>query len=229
MNIILLGPPGVGKGTQAKNIEQHFHIPQISTGDLLRGAIQSNSEMSATLKKTLETGALVSDEVISEILKQRVTEADCNNGFMLDGFPRTIGQANALKKFGINIDCVIEITLDDAAIIKRLSGRYIHASSGRTYHNINKPPKVPGKDDITGEPLTQRSDDKPEVIKKRLAVYYSQTAPLVEYYQNFDTENGKFRQPHYIQINGDQPIDSITQDIIDQISLIEEGQWREIE
>lgn len=220
MNIILLGPPGVGKGTQAKNIEKHFHIPQISTGDILRGAIKSNSAISATLKKTLETGALVSDDLMLQMLRKRIAEADCENGFMLDGFPRKIIQAKALKNLSINIDCVIEITLDDAVIIKRISGRYIHESSGRIYHIENKPPHVAGKDDITGENLIQRDDDKPEIIKKRLQVYYAQTAPVVEYYRNFDTENGKFHQPYYIQINGDQAINKITKDIVDKLTKI---------
>ena len=219
MNIILLGPPGVGKGTQAKNLEKRFIIPHISTGDLLRSVIQSNSSMGLALKKILEKGELVSDNFMSKIIQQRISTIDHDNGFILDGFPRTIGQGSILKDIGFNIDYVIEITLDNDAIIKRLSGRYVHESSGRTYHISDNPSVVTGRDDIAGEPLIQRNDDNPEIIKKRLAVYYSQTVPLVEYYQNFDTENGKFQKPDYIRINGGQSIHKITEEIIGQLSL----------
>ena len=219
MNIILLGPPGVGKGTQAKNLEKKFFIPHISTGDLLRSVIQSNSSMGLALKKILEKGELVSDNFMSKIIQQRISTVDYHNGFILDGFPRTIGQGNILKDIGINIDYIVEITLDNDAIIKRLAGRYIHESSGRTYHISNNPSAITCRDDIVGEPLIQRSDDNPKIIKKRLSVYYSQTVPLVKYYQNFDTENGKFQKPDYIRINGSQSIHKITEEIIGQISL----------
>lgn len=213
MNIILLGPPGAGKGTQAKRIETQFNIPQISTGDMLRAAIKSGSETGIKLKKILDAGELVSDDFIMQIVKERLSQADCNNGFMLDGVPRTLGQADAFKKLGINIDFIIEITLDDNIIIKRMSGRRIHEASGRTYHIDNNPPKVTGKDDQTGEDLIQREDDKEETVKNRLNVYHAQTAPLIEYYQHFDTAGTKLKKPTYVKIDGNQSVDTVTKEI----------------
>ncbi|WP_116963828.1 adenylate kinase [Fastidiosibacter lacustris] len=213
MNIILLGPPGAGKGTQAKRIEAQFHIPQISTGDMLRAAIKSGSDIGVKLKKTLDIGELVSDDFIMQIVKERLIQNDCKNGFMLDGVPRTIGQAEAFKKLGINIDYIIEISLDDELIIKRISGRRIHEPSGRTYHIENNPPKTKGKDDVTGECLIQREDDKAETVKKRLNVYHAQTAPLVAYYQNFKPDDINTKKTTYVKIDGKQPADIITDKI----------------
>ncbi|GGG00129.1 MULTISPECIES: adenylate kinase [Cysteiniphilum] len=218
MNIILLGPPGAGKGTQAKRIETQFNIPQISTGDMLRAAIKSGSETGMKLKKILDAGELVSDDFIMQIVKERLSQTDCNNGFMLDGVPRTLGQANAFKKLGINIDFIIEITLDDNIIIKRMSGRRIHEASGRTYHVDNNPPKVTGKDDQTGEELIQREDDKEETVKNRLSVYHAQTAPLIEYYQHFDTAGTKLKKPTYVKVDGNQSVDTVTKEIFQVLS-----------
>ena len=218
MNIILLGPPGAGKGTQAKRIETQFNIPQISTGDMLRAAIKSGSETGMKLKKILDAGELVSDDFIMQIVKERLSQADCNNGFMLDGVPRTLGQADAFKKLGINIDFIIEITLDDNIIIKRMSGRRIHEASGRTYHIDNNPPKVTGKDDQTGEDLIQREDDKEETVKNRLNVYHAQTAPLIEYYQHFDTAGTKLKKPTYVKVDGNQSVDTVTKEIFQVLS-----------
>ncbi|WP_440615268.1 adenylate kinase [Cysteiniphilum sp. 6C5] len=218
MNIILLGPPGAGKGTQAKRIETKFNIPQISTGDMLRAAIKSGSETGIKLKKILDAGELVSDDFIMQIVKERLSQADCDNGFMLDGVPRTLGQADAFKKLGINIDFIIEITLDDDIIIKRMSGRRIHEASGRTYHVDNNPPKVHGKDDQTDEDLIQREDDKEETVKNRLNVYHAQTAPLIEYYQHFDTTGTKLKKPTYVQIDGNQSVDTVTKEIFQILS-----------
>ncbi|MDA0910222.1 MAG: adenylate kinase [Proteobacteria bacterium] len=218
MNIILLGPPGAGKGTQAKRIETQFSIPQISTGDMLRAAIKSGSETGMKLKKILDAGELVSDDFIMQIVKERLSQADCNNGFMLDGVPRTLGQADAFKKLGINIDFIIEITLDDNIIIKRMSGRRIHEASGRTYHIDNNPPKIAGKDDQTGENLIQREDDKEETVKNRLNVYHAQTAPLIKYYQHFDTAGTKLKKPTYVKVDGNQSVDTVTKEIFQVLS-----------
>lgn len=218
MNIILLGPPGAGKGTQAKKIEQAFDIPQISTGDMLRATIKSGSETGKKLKKILDAGELVSDEFIIEIVQDRIAQSDCKKGFMLDGVPRTIAQAKALKKLEINIDYIIEISLDDMLIIERMAGRRIHEPSGRTYHIHNHPPKVQGKDDITGEALIQRKDDAEKVVKERLNVYHRQTAPLIDYYQHFKDQNGTLTKPKYLKIDGSQTVDKITQTIIGKLS-----------
>ena len=213
MNIILLGPPGAGKGTQAKRIESHFNIPQISTGDMLRAAIKSGSNTGKKLKEILDVGQLVSDDFIMQIVKERLLQQDCQNGFMLDGVPRTIGQADAFKKLGIDIGYIIEITLDDDIIIKRMSGRRIHEASGRTYHIDNNPPKTQDQDDITGEPLIQREDDKAQTVKKRLDVYHTQTAPLIAYYQEFDGLKQGLKKPIYVRIDGNQAVDQVTQRI----------------
>ena len=189
MKLILLGPPGAGKGTQAAFITEKFNIPQISTGDMLRAAVKAGSPMGLEAKKHMDSGGLVPDDVIIGLVKERISQADCANGFLFDGFPRTIPQADALKAANVSLDHVIEIDVDDKEIINRLSGRRVHPGSGRTYHIQFNPPKKEGKDDITGEDLIQRDDDKEETIKKRLEVYHEQTELLVGYYsasQNID-------------------------------------------
>lgn len=186
MRIILLGAPGAGKGTQAKFITEEFDIPQISTGDMLRAAIQAGTELGQQVKHIIASGALVSDELIIALVKDRIQQNDCSRGFLLDGFPRTIPQAKSLQDIGATIDNVIEISVEDEEIVKRLSGRRVHTSSGRTYHIIYNPPKHPGRDDITGEPLVQRDDDCEGSVRKRLAVYHKQTTPLIGFYQSME-------------------------------------------
>ena len=182
MRIILLGSPGSGKGTQAKFITEKFGIPQISTGDMLRAAVKAGTPLGVEAKKVMDAGGLVSDQIILGLIKERITQDDCTNGFLLDGFPRTIAQAEGLVTMNVDIDHVIEIAVDDAEIIKRMAGRRVHLASGRTYHIEFNKPKQQGLDDVTGEALIQRDDDKEETVKKRLAVYYDQTKPLVDYY-----------------------------------------------
>ena len=183
MRVILLGAPGAGKGTQAQFIMEAYGIPQISTGDMLRAAIKNGTELGQKVKAVMDSGALVSDDIIIELVKERIAESDCAKGFLFDGFPRTIPQAEALRAAGIVIDHVVEIAVEDEAIVKRMSGRRVHPESGRTYHVVFNPPKEEGKDDVTGEPLVQRADDVEETVRKRLAVYHEQTAPLVDFYQ----------------------------------------------
>ncbi len=182
MRIILLGSPGSGKGTQAKFITEKYGIPQISTGDMLRAAVREETPLGLEAKKVMDAGGLVSDDIILGLIKDRIGQKDCANGCLLDGFPRTIAQAEGLNAMKINIDHVIEIVVDDAAIIKRMAGRRVHQSSGRTYHVVYNKPKQEGLDDVTGEPLIQREDDKEDTVKKRLTVYHEQTKPLVDYY-----------------------------------------------
>ena len=182
MRIILLGSPGSGKGTQAQFITEKYAIPQISTGDMLRAAVREGSPLGVEAKKVMDAGGLVSDNIILGLIKERIMQADCQNGFLLDGFPRTIAQAEGLEAMGIAIDHVIEIEVADEEIIKRMAGRRVHTQSGRTYHILYNPPKVEGIDDITGEPLILRDDDKEETVRKRLSVYHNQTKPLVDYY-----------------------------------------------
>ena len=189
MRLMLLGGPGAGKGTQALRLTERYNIPQISTGDMLRAAIAQGTELGLNAKKTMESGGLVSDDVIIAMVQERLSQPDCNNGFLFDGFPRTIVQAEALSNAGIHLDYVIEIAVDDEEIIKRLSGRRIHQPSGRVYHITNQPPKVAGIDDKTGEPLIQRDDDKEETIRKRLKVYHDQTEPLINYYESLDKKH----------------------------------------
>jgi adenylate kinase len=184
MNIILLGPPGAGKGTQAAHICEKFNIPQISTGDMLRAAVKAGTPLSIEAKKVMDHGGLVSDDIIIGLVKERIQQSDCENGYLLDGFPRTIGQADALKEQGIAIDHVIEIQVPDEDIVARMSGRRVHLASGRTYHVTFNPPRVDGKDDQTGEPLIQRVDDLDEIVRDRLGVYHEQTQPLVDYYSD---------------------------------------------
>src|SRR5215203_3557931 len=185
MRLILLGAPGAGKGTQATFICQKYGIPQISTGDMLRAAVKAGTQLGIEAKKIMDSGALVSDDIIIGLVKERIAQADCAKGFLFDGFPRTIPQADAMKAAGVKLDCVLEIDVPFEAIIERMSGRRSHAASGRTYHIKFNPPKAEGRDDVTGEPLIQRDDDKEETVRKRLDVYESQTRPLVEYYSGW--------------------------------------------
>jgi len=208
MRLILLGGPGAGKGTQANYIKEHYNIPQISTGDMLRAAVKAGSELGLKAKKIMDEGGLVSDDIIINLVKQRVKEPDCANGFLLDGFPRTIPQAEAMKQEGINIDYVVEVAVDDEEIIKRMSGRRTHLASGRTYHVLYNPPKVENKDDITGEELVQRDDDKEETVKKRLDTYHAQTEPLIDYYAQW-AARGEPNAPQYVKINGIGKVEEI--------------------
>jgi adenylate kinase len=208
MRLILLGPPGAGKGTQAAFICQKFGIPQISTGDMLRAAVKAGTAMGQAAKKVMDSGALVSDEIIIGLVKERIAEPDCANGFLFDGFPRTIPQADALKAAGVLLDAVLEISVPDEAIIERMSGRRVHPASGRSYHLKFNPPKVAGKDDLTGEDLIQRDDDREETVKHRLAVYQRQTRPLVAYYEEW-AASGDASAPRYRRISGTGSVDEI--------------------
>lgn len=201
MRIILLGAPGAGKGTQATFIKEHFDIPQISTGDMLRAAVKAGTPLGLEAKKFMDAGGLVPDEVIIGLVKERIKEDDCTNGFLFDGFPRTIPQADAMKEAEVNIDYVVEIDVPDSAIVERMSGRRSHPASGRTYHIKFNPPKVNGKDDVTGEDLVQRDDDQEETVKKRLDVYHEQTKPLVDYYAGWG-DRGEANAPTHIKVNG---------------------------
>ncbi|MCP4992204.1 MAG: adenylate kinase [Gammaproteobacteria bacterium] len=201
MRVILLGGPGAGKGTQANYIKEKYNIPQISTGDMLRAHVKSGSELGVAAKKIMDEGGLVSDDIIMGMVKQRITEDDCENGFLFDGFPRTIPQAEALKEVGVEVDAVVEIDVDDAEIIKRMAGRRVHLASGRTYHIVFNPPKEEGKDDETGEPLIQRDDDQEDTVKARLTVYHDQTEPLIAFYSNWG-ESGEAGAPQYHKIAG---------------------------
>lgn len=215
MRIILLGAPGAGKGTQAQILKDKFNIPQISTGDMLRAAIKANTKLGLEAKQFMDSGALVPDQLIIELVKERIQDSDCMQGFLLDGFPRTIPQAEAMKEAAITIDMVIEIDVPDNVILDRLSGRRTHLASGRIYHIHNNPPKIQGKDDVTGEDLVQRDDDKEETILKRLNVYHSQTKPLVDYYLKWSaSENEGLR---YIKINGLGNVNDIQKSILEQI------------
>lgn len=206
MRVILLGAPGAGKGTQAQFITESFAIPQISTGDMLRAAVAAGTELGVKAKGIMESGGLVSDDLIIALVKERITQDDCANGFLFDGFPRTIPQAEALKEAGVNIDHVVNIDVADEQIVQRLSGRRVHANSGRVYHTIFNPPKQEGLDDVTGEALIQREDDTEATVKKRLAVYHDQTEPLVSYYNNWAGDNA----PVYSRINGVGAVSEIT-------------------
>jgi len=208
MKTILLGMPGAGKGTQAQFLIEKFKIPQISTGDMLRAAIKAGAPLGVEAKKFMDRGALVPDEIVIELVKQRVKEPDCAGGFIVDGFPRTIPQAEALARAGIDVDYVIEIAVGDDEILKRLSGRRVHPASGRTYHVTFNPPKVAGKDDVTGEDLVQRPDDKEATIKERIATYHAQTKPLIAYYSKLAAAGGS-KTPRYIRVPGTGTVDEI--------------------
>ena len=201
MRVILLGAPGAGKGTQAQFICDKFSIPQISTGDMLRAAVKAGSELGLKVKEIMETGGLVSHEIIIGLVKERIQQDDCANGFLFDGFPRTIPQAEAMIEAGVDIDHVVEIDVDDEEIVQRLSGRRVHPGSGRVYHIVYNPPKNEGKDDETGEELVQRDDDKEETVRKRLAIYHEQTAPLVNFYKQLESAKGE-NAPKYAHIAG---------------------------
>jgi len=209
MRLILLGAPGAGKGTQAAFICQKFGIPQISTGDMLRAAVKAGTPLGLAAKKVMDSGALVSDDIIIGLVKERIAQPDCGNGFLFDGFPRTIPQADAMKAAGVKLDYVLEIDVPDEAIIERMSGRRSHAASGRTYHVKFNPPKIAGCDDVTGEELVQRDDDKEETVRRRLEVYKAQTRPLVAYYSDW-AATGDPEAPRYRKINGTGTVDDIT-------------------
>ncbi|CAG7856591.1 adenylate kinase [biofilm metagenome] len=207
MRIILLGSPGSGKGTQAQFITQKYGIPQISTGDMLRAAVREGTPLGLAAKQVMDSGALVSDDIILGLIKERIKQNDCSKGFLLDGFPRTIAQAEGLKAMHVDIDTVIEIVVDDEQIVRRMAGRRVHLASGRTYHIEFNPPKTEGMDDISGEPLIQRDDDKEETVRKRLAVYHEQTKPLVDYY------SGLGQAVKFHTISGVGSVDDITRKI----------------
>jgi len=209
MRMILLGAPGAGKGTQATFICRKFGIPQISTGDMLRAAVKAGTEMGLAAKKVMDSGGLVSDDIIIGLVKERITQPDCAAGFLFDGFPRTIVQADAMKAAGVKLDLVLEIDVPDEAIIERMSGRRVHVASGRSYHVKFNPPKVEGKDDVTGEDLIQRIDDAEETVKNRLSVYQNQTRPLVAYYSQW-AANGDAGAPRYRKISGTGSVEDIT-------------------
>jgi len=208
MRLILLGPPGAGKGTQAAFIREHFHIPQISTGDMLRAAVKAGTPLGVAAKKVIDAGQLVSDEVIIGLVKERLKHVDCKNGYLFDGVPRTIPQAEAMRGSGVGLDFVLEIDVDPEEIIRRLSGRRVHPASGRNYHLTYNPPKVPGRDDLTGDSLVQREDDKEETVRKRLEVYERQTRPLVDYYSKWAAQ-GDPRAPRYRKISGKGSVEEI--------------------
>jgi len=212
MRVILLGGPGAGKGTQANFIKERYNIPQISTGDMLRAAVKAGTPLGVEAKKVMDAGGLVSDDIILGLIDERLKEDDCQNGYLFDGFPRTLAQADALKDKGIAIDAVVEIDVDDNEIIKRMSGRRVHLASGRTYHVVFNPPKVEGKDDETGEDLIQRDDDHEETVRARLDVYHKQTEPLIHYYSKWAQQGGD-GAPKYVRINGIGKVDAIRDSI----------------
>ncbi|MGE8409099.1 MAG: adenylate kinase [Pseudomonas sp.] len=215
MRVILLGAPGAGKGTQAKFITEKFGIPQISTGDMLRAAVKAGTPLGLEAKAIMDAGKLVSDELIINLVKDRIAQPDCVNGFLFDGFPRTIPQAEALVTAGVELDAVVEIAVEDEEIVQRIAGRRVHEGSGRVYHIVYNPPKVEGKDDETGEPLVQRKDDTEETVRHRLAVYHDQTKPLVDFYQKLAAANGK---PKYSHIEGVGSVDAITAKVLAALS-----------
>ena len=216
MRLILIGPPGAGKGTQAAFIKERFAIPQISTGDMLRAAVKAGTPLGLKAKSVMESGALVSDDIILGLMEERLAQPDCKNGFLLDGFPRTIPQAEALKKTGVPIDFVLEISVPDDEIVRRISGRRVDPVSGRTYHIVYNPPKVEGKDDVTGDPLIQRDDDKEDVVRHRLEVYHNQTEALVKFYGDL-AKSGDKTAPQYRAISGLGTIDEITARVFDAL------------
>ena len=216
MRVILLGPPGAGKGTQAGFICARYSIPQISTGDMLRAAVRAGTPLGLAAKRAMDAGELVSDEIIVGLVEERMKQPDCENGYLLDGFPRTIAQAEAMRTAGLLVDVLLEIEVPDADIIERMSGRRLHLPSGRTYHIRFNPPKVAGRDDITGEPLIQREDDREDVVRNRLQVYHSQTRAVVEYFRNW-AANGEPGAPVYRRVNGVRSVDEVRQRVFDAL------------
>lgn len=212
MRIILLGGPGAGKGTQAGFITTRYQIPQISTGDMLRANIKAGTELGTRAKAVMDAGGLVPDDVILGMVNERIAESDCANGYLFDGFPRTLVQADALREAGVDLDAVVEIAVDDEEIIRRMSGRRVHLASGRTYHVEFNPPKTPGKDDVTGEDLVQRDDDREETVRARLAVYHDQTEPLIDYYRKF-ADSGETNAPRYVHVVGIGSVEEIRERI----------------
>lgn len=221
MRLMLLGGPGAGKGTQALRLIERYKIPQISTGDMLRAAIAQGTPLGLSAKKIMEAGGLVSDDIIIGLVKERLKSNDCKNGFLFDGFPRTLVQADALKQAGIHLDHVIELAVDDNEIIKRISGRRIHQPSGRVYHVINHPPKQDGLDDVSGEPLIQRDDDKEDTVKKRLEVYRNQTAPLIHYYKTW-AESDAVHAPAFHSVVGTGNVDDVFHEIVNSLEVKDE-------
>ena len=216
MRIILLGSPGAGKGTQARLIAKKYNIPQIATGDMLRAAVEAKTPLGQMTKKVMDSGKLVSDDIIIALVKERLLQPDCEKGFLFDGFPRTLVQAGALKSAGIDIDNVVEIYVPDSEIIRRMSGRLVHPQSGRVYHLDYHPPKVPGKDDITGEPLVSRDDDAEATVRKRLVVYHEQTEPLLSYYKQWSEQPGPV--PKFSRVSGIGTVDEVQQRIVDALN-----------
>jgi len=212
MKLILLGPPGAGKGTQAKAICEKYSIPQISTGDMLRAAVRAETSLGIEAKKVMDTGELVSDDLILQLVRDRISEDDCASGYLLDGFPRTIAQAEGMKKLGIGVDFVVELQVADAEIIERISGRRIHLASGRVYHVKFNPPKTENLDDESGEPLIQRDDDTEQTVRKRLQVYHEQTAPLIDYYSDNEDKNSD-DDPVLVRVNGSGDLNEISKNI----------------
>jgi len=219
MRLILLGGPGAGKGTQANYIKDKYQIPQISTGDMLRAAVTAGSDLGKRAKEYMDSGGLVPDDVIIGLVQERIKEPDCEKGFLFDGFPRTIPQADAMKEAGVPIEAVVDIDVPDEEIIKRMSGRRVHLASGRTYHVTFNPPNQEGKDDATGEPLIQRDDDKEETVRKRLDVYHAQTEPLIDYYKNWEN-TGESQAPTYIRIEGVGKVDEIRDSIFNALDKV---------
>ncbi|MGL5369457.1 MAG: adenylate kinase [Plesiomonas shigelloides] len=209
MRIILLGAPGAGKGTQAQFIMEKYGIPQISTGDMLRAAVKAGTELGLQAKAIMDAGQLVTDELIISLVKERIAQEDCRNGFLLDGFPRTIPQADAMKEAGIDVDFVLEFDVPDQVIVERMSGRRVHPASGRVYHVVYNPPKVEGKDDVTGEDLIIRADDEAETVRKRLAIYHEQTEPLVAYY----TKEADAGNTRHFKLDGTRNVDAVSQEL----------------
>ncbi len=212
MRIILLGGPGAGKGTQARAITEKYGIPQISTGDMLRAAVKAGTPLGLAAKEVMDAGGLVSDEIILGLVEERLAEPDCRNGYLLDGFPRTIPQAEGMRERGLGVDYVVEIDVPDEEIIRRMSGRRVHLPSGRTYHVLYNPPKVEGKDDVTGEDLIQRDDDREETVRERLRVYHAQTEPLVRFYSEW-AASGDGEAPKYVKVDGVGTVDEIRERI----------------
>lgn len=220
MRIILLGSPGAGKGTQAKFITEKYHVPQIATGDMLRAAVKEGTPLGLAAKQIMDGGGLVPDDIMIALVKERIQLSDCASGFLLDGFPRTIAQAEALKQAGLLIDYVIEIAVDDEEIVKRLSGRRVHLASGRSYHMLYNPPQAEGKDNITGEPLIQREDDSEDTVRKRLVIYQQQTKPLLQYYADW-TATGDKSAPCYSRVEGTGSVTEIRDQIF---ALLKKGE-----